>query len=462
MSKKIFNAIWIVTLAVMLASLAIILAVLYDYFSDVQRNQLRLETQLAARGVELGGTAYFNDFHEDDYRITWITADGIVLYDNEADTAAMENHLEREEIKQALATGFGESDRYSDTLSEKQLYFARRLPDGSVLRLSATQATVWRLLLGLALPVALVIVIALALSFVLASRLSKRIVEPINALELDDPGQYVGRADYAEIEPLLQRLDHQQAQIHRDQAELEKTSLIRQEFTANVSHELKTPLHVISGYAELIESGVARPEDIPSFAEKIRAESSRMAKLVEDIIDLTKLDSGGIGMQWETADLRQIAENAVDSLAVEAEAAGVTLTLEGERAPLRGIQQYLYSIVYNLCDNAIKYSTAGGRVTVRTESLPDAVRLTVADTGIGIPPEHQDRVFERFYRVDKSHSKEVGGTGLGLSIVKHAARLHGARIDLRSTPDEGSVFTITFPTETRTPSGLDTGGPNGL
>lgn len=445
MSRRIFNAIWIVTLSVFLASLAIILGVLYNYFSSVQQNQLRLETRLAARGVELNGTDYLTGFREDDYRITWITADGVVLFDNEADTAVMENHLEREEIRLALSTGFGESARYSDTLSEKQLYTAQRLPDGSVLRLSATQATVWRLLLGLALPVVAVIAAALALSFVLASRLSKRIVEPINDMELDDPAQYIGRSDYAEIEPLLQRLDHQQAQIKRDQAELEKTSLIRQEFTANVSHELKTPLHVISGYAELLESGMARDGDIKPFAGKIRAESQRMAKLVEDIIDLTKLDSGGIGMQWEQTNLRQIAENAADSLAAEADAADVTVTVEGGPAPMSGIRQYLYSIVYNLCDNAIKYSPPGGRVTVRTDTLPDGVRLTVSDTGIGIPPEHQDRVFERFYRVDKSHSKEVGGTGLGLSIVKHAARLHRASIRLQSTPGEGSIFTVTFP-----------------
>lgn len=447
MSRRIFHAIWTVTLAVFLASLAIILGVLYRYFSNVQQNQLRIETQLAARGVELGGTAFLQGFQEDDYRITWITAEGRVLYDNEADTAVMENHLEREEIQQAIESGHGESSRYSNTLSEKQLYFAQRLPDGTVLRLSAMQATAWRLLLGLALPVLIVIAIALFLSLSLASRLSRRIVEPINALDLDDPAQYLGRSDYTEIEPLLQRLDHQKDQIRRDQRELEKTSLIRQEFTANVSHELKTPLHVISGYAELIESGLVQQEDIPRFAGRIRAESQRMGKLVEDIIDLTKLDSGGIGIPWETTDLHTIAKNAADSLATEAEAAGVTLNLEGGSALLYGIVQYLYSIVYNLCDNAIKYSAPGGIVTLRTQALPDAVKLIVTDTGIGIPPEHQDRVFERFYRVDKSRSKEVGGTGLGLSIVKHAARLHGASIELQSEPGKGSAFTITFPVQ---------------
>ena len=445
MSKRIFNAIWIVTLAVFLASLTIIMAVLYDHLSEVERDKLRLETQLAARGVALIGSSFFDGFQEDDYRVTWITADGTVLYDNEADTAGMVNHLEREEIRSALDTGFGESRRYSDTLSEMQLYTAQRLPDGSVLRLSTTQATVWRLLLGLLPPVALVFVAALLLSFLLASRLSKRIVDSINSLALDAPAQYIGQREYAEIEPLLQRLDHQQAQIKSDQEELEKTSLIRQEFTANVSHELKTPLHVISGYAELLESGMAAPEDVRPFAGRIRAESLRMAKLTEDILDLTKLDSGGIGMTWEHTDLYRIAQNAADSLLEEAEAKEIAVTVEGEPAELYGIPQYLYSIVYNLCDNAIKYSPPGGRVTIRTEAPDDAVRLTVSDTGIGIPPEHQDRVFERFYRVDKSHSKEVGGTGLGLSIVKHAARLHKAVIDLQSTPGEGSVFTVTFP-----------------
>ncbi len=449
MSRKIFHAIWIVTLAVFLASLTIILAVLYNSFTELQRSHLELESQFAARGVILNGRAFFDDLDPEDYRITWITSDGSVLYDNEADSAVMVNHMEREEIRQALATGVGQSSRYSDTLSEKQLYYARRLPDGTVLRLSATQATVWRLLLGLALPVCAIIVVALVLSFLLASRLSRRIVEPINSVELDDPMQYIGKRDYAEIEPLLQRLDHQQTQIRRDQAELEKTSQIRQEFTANVSHELKTPLHVISGYAELLESGMAKPEDVKPFAGRIRAESQRMTKLVEDIIDLTKLDSGGLGMQWETSDLHRIAENAADSLSAEAEAKGVELVVEGERAELLGIQQYLYSIVYNLCDNAIKYSAEGGRVTIRTETVPEGVRLSVSDTGIGIPQEHQDRIFERFYRVDKSHSKEVGGTGLGLSIVKHAALLHNASIHLQSTPGEGSVFLLTFPKDSK-------------
>ncbi len=446
MSRKIFRAIRIVTLAVLLITAGIMIGVLYDHFSAMQKNRLQLEMQMVEQGVIMGGRDYLECLRMDDScRITWITADGTVLFDNEVDSSEMENHLEREEILQAITEGTGESMRRSDTLSTRQLYIARRLPDGTVLRLSAAQATVWRLLLGVALPVAAVVAAALVLSAALASRLAKRIMEPINNLELDDPARYVGKADYAEIEPLLRRLDHQQMQIRLDQTELEKASLIRQEFTANVSHELKTPLHVISGYAELLESGMARAEDVRPFAGKIRAESQRMTKLVEDIIDLTELDSGGVGLSWENADLYRIAENAVDSLETAADAAGVRLMLEGENAVLRGVQQHLYSIVYNLCDNAIKYSRAGDDVTVRVVSGPDRVTLSVRDTGIGIPEESQSRVFERFYRVDKSRSKAVGGTGLGLSIVKHAVMLHNGKIDLDSTPGQGSTFTISLP-----------------
>ena len=308
----------------------------------------------------------------------------------------------------------------------------------------AARASVGLFLKEIALPLLLVLLGALGLSGVLASRLAKRILEPINSLELDDPVQYVGRSDYTEIEPLLQRLDRQHAQIERDREELERSSQIRQEFTANVSHELKTPLHVISGYAELLESGMARPEDVQPFAGKIRAESQRMTKLVEDIIDLAELDSG-VGMQWEETDLYRIAENAVDSLESAAENAGVRLELEGKSAPMRGVQQHLYSIVYNLCDNAIKYSYPGGSVSVRVENRPDSTVLSVRDTGIGIPEDQQSRIFERFYRVDKSRSKAVGGTGLGLSIVKHAAMVHRASIAVESRQGAGSMFTITFP-----------------
>ena len=297
MSKKVFRSIWLVALVIFALSLALIMGALYSYFSGVQQKQLRIGTQLTAQGVALNGMEYFSGLDAGEYRVTWIAADGTVLYDNESDSAEMENHLEREEVQQALESGYGESSRYSNTISQKHLYCAQRLPDGTVIRLSVAQNTVWILMLGFAQPICVVILIALVLSLVLASRISKTIVEPINSINLDEPMQYVEREEYAEIEPLLRRMATQQAQLRRDQQALEKNSQIRQEFTSNVSHELKTPLHVISGYAELMENGLVKEEDIRPFARKIRTESLRLTALVEDIIDLTRLDGGADEMQ---------------------------------------------------------------------------------------------------------------------------------------------------------------------
>ena len=396
--------------------------------------------------MTLNGQDYFDRLGDTDFRITWITSDGTILYDNEADSHFMPNHLEREEIREALESGYGESSRYSSTLFERQLYTAQRLPDGTVLRLSITQATIWTLFLHFILPLALSIPVLLTISLLLASRLSERIVQPINELNLDSPLENADKEAYEEILPLLRRLDDQHRQIARDREELEKTSLIREEFTANASHELKTPLHVISGYAELLESGMVSSEESRRlFAGKIRAESQRMSKLVEDIIGLSQLDGGGTGMTREFTDLYRIAANAAESLMAAAADAGVTLAVEGESAVMYGVPQVLYSIIYNLCSNAVHYSNSGGRVLVTVRDYRDKAELTVADNGIGIPAEDLDRIFERFYRVDKSHSKEVGGTGLGLSIVKHAAMVHGAQVSVESELGKGSVFTVSFP-----------------
>ncbi len=447
MSKKIFKSIWIVTLAVLLLALGIMIGTLYRHYSDEQIEQLSIETELATQGVILSGKEYFDGLDTVNFRITWITSDGTILYDNAADSETMENHLECQEIKDALEKGIGTSKRYSSTLSDLQLYTAKRLPDGTVLRLSITQATVVQLMLRFTLPVLAIIMVAIFASFILASRLSKRIMDPINSIDLDAPMKYSDNPAFTEILPLLQRLDEQQAQIRSDKEELEKTSIIRQEFTANASHELKTPLHVISGYAELLENGMAEGDNVRIFAGKIRTESQRMSKLVEDIIDLSRLDGGGEGMARETVDLYKIAQNAAESLAPEAEEASVTVMVTGDHAQLEGIPNVLYSIVYNLCSNAIKYNRQGGRVTISVSDSYDSVKLEVQDTGIGISPEDRSRIFERFYRVDKSRSKAVGGTGLGLSIVKHGAKVHKAVIDVDSEPGTGSIFTITFPKE---------------
>ena len=446
MRSKIFRSIWLVLVSALLVSYGLIVGLLYSHFTNEQLDQLRNETRLASQAVMLGGLDFLDRLGNTDYRITWITADGTILYDNEADTLIMENHLEREEIRDALRTGYGESRRYSSTLFERQLYTAQRLPDGTVLRLSITQTTIWNIFLRFLLPLGLILLFEVFMSLLLASRLSKRIVGPLNELNLDSPLENSGQEAYAEIMPLLKRLDDQHKQLAKDREELEKASLIRQEFTANASHELKTPLHVISGYAELLESGMVPSEESRRlFAGKIRTESQRMSKLVEDIIDLSQLDGGGVGMTREHTDLYRIAVNAVESLEPTAADAGVTLRVSGESAVIYGVPQVLYSIIYNLCINAIHYSDRGGSALVTVRDIPGCAELSVSDNGIGIPAQDLDRIFERFYRVDKSHSKEVGGTGLGLSIVKHAAKVHDAEISVRSELGKGSIFTVKFP-----------------
>ena len=446
MRSKIFRSIWLVLVSALLVSYGLIVGLLYSHFTNEQLDQLRNETRLASQAVMLGGLDFLDRLGNTDYRITWITADGTILYDNEADTLIMENHLEREEIRDALRTGYGESRRYSSTLFERQLYTAQRLPDGTVLRLSITQTTIWNIFLRFLLPLGLILLFEVFMSLLLASRLSKRIVGPLNELNLDSPLENSGQEAYAEIMPLLKRLDDQHKQLAKDREELEKASLIRQEFTANASHELKTPLHVISGYAELLESGMVPSEESRRlFAGKIRTESQRMSKLVEDIIDLSQLDGGGVGMTREHTDLYRIAVNAVESLEPTAADGGVTLRVSGESAVIYGVPQVLYSIIYNLCINAIHYSDRGGSALVTVRDFPGYAELSVSDNGIGIPAQDLDRIFERFYRVDKSHSKEVGGTGLGLSIVKHAAKVHDAEISVRSELGKGSIFTVKFP-----------------
>lgn len=550
MTKRIFRSINIVALGVFFASVVLFMGALYNYFTGVCQNQLKMQTDLAAQGVANEGIDYFNDLMIENYRITWIAPDGSILFDSAKDTSEMENHLEREEIKMALSEGYGESSRYSSTLMERSLYAAKRLPDGSVLRLSVAQNTILTLSLGMAQPLCIVLAIAIALSLALAFRLSKRIVKPLNELDLDDP---LNNEGYDELSPLLRRIASQQDQIKRqtrqlqqkqlefetvtsgmnegiillnkkgeilslnraaaklfetdtqcigkdilslnrsfalqnilskaakgsfsegkialsggeyqldaspvkaqddisgivllifDITEKEKAEQMRREFTANVSHELKTPLQTISGCAELMKNNMVAAEDIPAFSEKIYLEAGRMITLVEDIIKLSHLDEGAQDMQRETVDLFEIAENTVRSLTDAAKSAGVTLDITGSTCHVYGIAQLLQGIVYNLCDNAIKYNVAGGSVSVDVHEEKSAVVLTVSDTGIGIPPEHRDRIFERFYRVDKSHSKEVGGTGLGLSIVKHAAKLHDAKITINSVLDAGTTIKVEFP-----------------
>lgn len=549
MTKRIFRSICLVAMGVFLASVTLIMGVLYSYFTQVQHKQLRTEINLVAQAVEHEGMDYFAGLASHDNRLTWIDADGTVLYDSASDSAGMENHLEREEIREALNSGYGESARYSATLMERSVYGAQRLSDGTVLRISISQNSVLTLVLGMLQPICVVLLFAVILSLVLASRLARRIVKPLNELNLDEPLTNEG---YDELSPLLRRIDSQQqqlrfqaSQLKRKQEEFdavtvnmseglvllngkgmiltmnpaaarllginqwnqgadiltvnrslemqelvqgalsgkksektirlsggdyqvdaspvrsgeevsgavlllfditekEKAETMRREFTANVSHELKTPLHTISGYAELLAGGIAKAEDVGKFSEKIYAEAQRMVRLVEDIIRLSRLDEGAEDMKRETVDLYGLAQETLLSLKPEAEQAGISLELEGGSACVYGIPQLLSGILFNLCDNGIKYNRTGGSVRVRVASEGEKVLVSVSDTGIGIPPEHQERIFERFYRVDKSHSKEVGGTGLGLSIVKHAAMVHNAKIELHSVVGQGTTITLTF------------------
>ena len=549
MTKKIFQSILLVAGCVLLASLLIIMGFLYDYFGGVEENQLRDELSLAAAAVEDGGTDYLSRLTADRYRLTWIAADGSVLYDTKTNAESLENHASRAEVSQALATGTGESTRYSSTLMEKTMYYAQRLDDGTVLRISISRATVGMIAVGMIQPLLIVLIVALILSGLLARRLSRRIVDPLNSLDLEHP---LDNDAYEELSPLLKRIHHQHVEIQMQLRELrEKTdeftqitgsmreglvlldehgSILsisaaaqalfgadaqcvgrdfltiersheisaaiqaaaadghsevraeragrvyqfdisritsdgkflgtvilafditeqefaernRREFTANVSHELKTPLQGIIGSAELIENGMVKPEDLPRFVGHIHAEAARLVTLIDDIIRLSQLDEGD-AMPTEPVDLLAVSQEAAENLHDAAAARNVTVSVTGQPAVLPGVRRLIYEIVYNLCDNAIKYNRDGGRVDVTVAADAGGSSITVADTGIGIAPEHQGRVFERFYRVDKSHSKASGGTGLGLSIVKHAVQYHHGRIELESTPGTGTTIRVVFP-----------------
>ena len=553
MTRRIFRSIVLVALVAVLACLALILGTLYNHFMQRNNTELRTEAAFIAQGLKLSGSAYFDGMPaiNSDNRVTWIAQDGTVLYDSAVDAQSLDNHGDREEVIEAQRTGVGESMRYSATMAEKTFYFAQRLEDGTVIRVSDTRYTIWVLLLGLLQPLILILVLTVILSAVLASRSAKRIVGKINEIDPDNPEA----ADtYDELTPLLRRLAVQKSRIRTqleelqsqqqafqtitenmqegllvidehtdllsynkgalkllgvreapegesvltlnrgpqfrqaiyqalggqhdeqtlplggrrlrlianpvrredalvgavlfilDVTEAEAREQLRREFSANVSHELKTPLTSISGFAEIIKDGIARPEDVPRMTQKIYDEAQRLITLVEDIVRLSQLDEDSVPIETEAVDLAAVTEEAVERLRPLAAKNQVSFTLKLAPAVIaNGAKQILEEMVYNLCDNAIKYNKEGGQVTVTLSVEPEGPKLQVADTGIGIPYDEQDRVFERFYRVDKSHSKEIGGTGLGLSIVKHGAAYHNAAVKLESVPGQGTVVTLQFP-----------------
>ena len=449
MTRRIFRSILCVSAAVLLASLLITLGVLYGYINIQQRNELGDEAMYLAPGVEESGAEYLRQLEETDKRITLVDRDGTVLFDNESDASGMENHSQREEIREAFETGEGSATRRSSTLSEPTVYYAKRLDNGQVLRLAGSEYRMMTVFANLLYPMCAVCLLMILLAAFFAMRASEKIVEPINRLDVED----VKEGDvYEEIAPLIQKISHQKETItnqvmeaQRQQREFEDMKeQMRREFTANVSHELKTPLTSISGFAEIIKNGFVKQEDIPGFAGKIFEESQRLIVLVNDIIKISQLDEGGIPYDKEEIDLYDMAEEVLGRLAEPAKKKNINLQILGEHARIKGVRLILDEVIYNLCDNAVKYNRENGTVIVRVKRDRRGIQLVVADTGIGISKEHQDRVFERFYRVDKSHSKAIGGTGLGLSIVKHGAAFLGAAVELDSRPDEGTVITLTW------------------
>ncbi|MGM9681482.1 MAG: ATP-binding protein [Eubacteriales bacterium] len=449
MKSKLFKYIFLATMSVFILCLSLILGAVYNYFAQRRIQEIKTEAGYLASAVESCGVDFMTRFEDDKTtRITLVAADGTVLFDNVADPAAMGNHGDREEIIEALESGEGESTRTSSTLSEKTVNYAKRLSDGSVLRVSVTHYTILTLLANMFTPILLILVVAILLSLFLAFRLAGSVTEPINRIDLETPDE---RTVYEELRPLVRRINSQNRQIHAQidqiRAEHNRQDDMRREFTANVSHELKTPLTSISGFAEIIRDGMVRPEDIPRFAANIYDEAGRLIVLVGDILKLSKLEDPESVVPFTSVELISVCQRVTERLRPIADKHHIVLIVRGKPTTVSGSPQILEEIIYNLCDNAVKYNVEHGTVTVSVEEKENGVSLCVADTGIGIPKEDQERVFERFYRVDKSHSKDVGGTGLGLSIVKHGAILHHATVQLTSVVGSGTIITLLFPKE---------------
>ena len=549
MKSRIFRATVSVAIFMVISCIAVIMGVLYAYFDKQYTNELSQEAGYIARGVEMQGMDYLEGLNNKSHRITWIDTDGTVLYDNAADPAQMDNHSDRVEFKEAVESSVGRSVRYSNTLSEKTIYYALRLADGSVIRVSATQHSIWIILLGMTRPMLVVLFAAFIISAVITYNVSKRIVKPLNEIDLEHPENAVS---YDEITPLLKRIAHQNREISKNMRELkrqreefstitenmsegflvvdnlakilshnqsalnllgiknnvenknvlefnrsesfckaidlalngkhneqimkmeektyhllanpvhqdskvigaviiildvsekEERESFRREFTANVSHELKTPLTTISGTAEIMKNGLIKPEDIPHFAENIYKEAQRLITLVGDILRLSKMDENSFTSEKVNVNLQETAKRAAQAVLQEAKNRNISVNLLTESCTVSGIPSILEEIAFNLCDNAVKYNKEGGRVDITLVKKGGNAVFSVTDTGIGIPYDEQERVFERFYRVDKSHSKEIGGTGLGLSIVKHGAAIHDAKISMQSTLGKGTTVTIVF------------------
>ena len=415
---------------------AIFSIILYNRNLEILESEVQQEAKYIQRAIDISGTKYLAEMDAVDWgaRVTCITADGEVLYDSRRDEKDLENHSEREEVREALENGEGEDVRVSDTVGRELYYYAVLLDDGSVLRVAREMDSLVRTAFDMLPVMGGLAVLMIAFALLLARWQTKRLIKPINELDLENP---LENSVYPELTPLLEAMD-------RQNKEKEAVSNMRKEFSANVSHELKTPLTSISGYAEIMMNGMVRPADIPLFSERIYKEARRLITLVEDIIKLSKLGEESVELEKEEVDLYDLTREIVSRLAPQAAQKNIHMEVTGEPVIYKGIRQILDEMVYNICENAIKYNNDNGRVTVWVGSTLSGPKISVADTGIGIPKEHQERIFERFYRVDKSHSKERGGTGLGLSIVKHGAILHGAKVNVESDEGKGTRMEILF------------------
>ena len=439
MTRTVFRSCFLMGVIVLLLCVLLFFGLQYRQVMDETYAALQQEAVYAEHGLMISGQPYLETLDKVN-RITWITAEGDVIYDS-VFSLPIANQLHCREVSAALETGEGQGIRKSESSGEETMYYALVCEDGSILRLSRPLSAVRYAFVAVS-PVLWVLVLVLLISGLLAFQTAKQIVKPINALKLDQ----LDSAPYPELTPLISHIREQKQTILEQAGEQEQ---LRREFSANVSHELKTPLTSISGFAELMAKGDVPADRVKEFSSDIYRESRRMITLVDDIIRLSRLDEGGTGLPEEPVDLYALSSEILDELRSVAEKDGIQLTLEGEPVEVTGVRQLLGEAVYNLCDNAIKYNTSGGSVTVRIEQ-PDAdgrIALSVRDTGIGIPAEHQKRVFERFYRVDKSHSRAIGGTGLGLSIVKHVALFHNAELSMDSTTGKGTTITMRFPPE---------------
>lgn len=434
MTKTIFRNTFLVGLLVLLLCGGLVFWVQYTQTMEETYAALQQEAVYAEQGMLLGGTEYLSSLGKAN-RVTWIDGDGSVLYDSEF-PLPIASQKECAEVRAAMSSGEGQGIRTSESSGESTMYYALKCDNGTILRLSRPLSAVREAWLTVS-PVLLLLVLVLLISALLSFRAARQIVKPINSLNLDSPRLNT----YPELSPLLRRIQEQKQTIQEETAQQEA---LRREFSANVSHELKTPLTSISGFAELMAQGGVKEDKVQEFSRDIYKESQRLITLIDDIIKLSRLDEEAVGPERESVDLYELAGEVLDSFRPAAEKQQITLQLTGEHTTVSGVYQLLSEMVYNLCDNAVKYNHPGGRVTVDISSREGHPCLTVADTGIGIPPEHQKRVFERFYRVDKSHSKEIGGTGLGLSIVKHGAQYHGARVELESEPGAGTRVRLIF------------------